>query len=222
MTTAAADFRIFWDNAYAVHHLEDGVTPVGDILALCTDAGNADRVFVFGSTSKITLAGAGVAFFGSSPANVAWFLANAGKRTIGPDKVNHLRHLLFLKDSEGVHSLMRQHRDLIKPKFDVVQEVLTTQLAGTGLASWSQPTGGYFVSLDVLAGSAKAVVAKAKEAGIALTPAGSTHPQGNDPQDSTIRIAPTFPELADVLLAIDGLAICVRLIGYQHLLDNAS
>jgi len=219
MQTAAPDFRIFWDNAYALHHLVDGVPEVADVLALCEAAGHADRVFLFGSTSKVTLAGAGVAFFGSSPANIAWFTKNYGKRTIGPDKVNQLRHLLFLKDGDGVRAHMLAHRALIKPKFDAVAEILAEQLGGSGLATWSDPQGGYFVNLDVPEGCARAVVSKAAEAGIALTPAGSTHPYGDDPQDRTIRIAPTFPDLADLRLAIAGLATCVRLVGYEKLLS---
>lgn len=215
MPTAAGDFRIFWDNAYALHHLVDDVPEIADILALSAEAGHEDRPFVFGSTSKVTLAGAGVAFFGSSPANIAWFTKNNSKRTIGPDKVNQLRHLLFLKDADGVRAHMLAHRELIKPKFDVVAQILAEQLGGTGLATWSDPKGGYFINLDVPTGCAKAVVSKAAEAGIALTPAGSTHPYGDDPQDRTIRIAPTFPDLDDVRLAIAGLATCVRLVGYE-------
>ncbi|MEZ5218382.1 MAG: hypothetical protein R2715_17790 [Ilumatobacteraceae bacterium] len=146
MTTAAPDFRIFWDNAYALHHLTDDEVEVGDILALCAEAGNPDRVFVFGSTSKVTFAGAGVAFFGSSPANVAWILANNSKRSIGPDKVNQLRHVRFLKDADGVRRHMRGHREQLAPKFAAVERILTEQLGGTGLATWSTPKGGYFVS----------------------------------------------------------------------------
>nr|WP_042191409.1 aminotransferase class I/II-fold pyridoxal phosphate-dependent enzyme [Kibdelosporangium sp. MJ126-NF4]CEL20065.1 Aspartate transaminase [Kibdelosporangium sp. MJ126-NF4]CTQ97289.1 Aspartate transaminase (EC 2.6.1.1) [Kibdelosporangium sp. MJ126-NF4] len=215
MTTAAPDFRIFWDNAYAVHHLTDEEVQVADILGACAEAGNPDRVFVFGSTSKVTLAGSGVAFFGSSEANVKWLLGHSGKRSIGPDKINQLRHALFLRDADGVRAHMRKHREIIAPKFDAVQRVFGEQLAG--LATWSQPKGGYFITLNVPEGCAKAVVAKAKEAGIALTPAGSTHPYKNDPTDSVIRIAPTFPGMDELEQAIDGVATCVRLVGYQKL-----
>nr|WP_225955194.1 aminotransferase class I/II-fold pyridoxal phosphate-dependent enzyme [Kibdelosporangium phytohabitans] len=218
MTTAAPDFRIFWDNAYAVHHLTDEEVQVADILSACAQAGNPDRVFVFGSTSKVTLAGAGVAFFGSSEANVKWLLGHSGKRSIGPDKINHLRHVLFLRDADGVRAHMRKHREIIQPKFDVVQRVFGKQL--DGLATWSQPKGGYFVTLNVPDGCAKDVVAKAKEAGIALTPAGSTHPYKDDPADSVIRIAPTFPDMAELEQAIDGVATCVRLVGYEKLTRN--
>ena len=209
MTTAAPDFRIFWDNAYAVHHLTDDEPALADLLALATEAGNADRVFVFGSTSKITYAGAGVGFFGASEANLAWWIGNIGKRTIGPDKVNQLRHALFLKDEDGVRAHMRKHAAIIGPKFEAVDRILTEELSD--LASWTKPTGGYFVSLTVPEGTAKEVVRLAKEAGVALTPAGATHPHGDDPADAVIRIAPTFPVLADVEEAVRALAVCVRL-----------
>jgi DNA-binding transcriptional MocR family regulator len=211
MQTAAPDFRIFWDNAYAVHHLTEEEVEIADVLALCAQAGHPDRVFVFGSTSKITLAGAGVAFLGSSPANVAWWLALTGKRTIGPDKTNHLRHVLFLRDADGLREHMRRHREVIAPKFAVVDEVLTRNFANTPGVSWSRPAGGYFVTLTVPDGTATEIVRLAKEAGIALTPAGATHPGGKDPQDRTIRLAPTFPELAEVERAMAGVAVCVRL-----------
>ncbi|MGK5556848.1 aminotransferase class I/II-fold pyridoxal phosphate-dependent enzyme [Actinomadura kijaniata] len=217
MPTAAPDFRIFWDNAYAVHHLTEEEVEIADVLAACAAAGNPDRVFVFGSTSKITLAGAGVAFFGSSPANVAWLTGYSGKRSIGPDKVNQLRHALFLRDADGVRAHMARHRELLRPKFDAVHRILTERLGGTGLATWSAPKGGYFVALDVLDGCAREVVRRAADAGIALTPAGATHPYGDDPRDSTIRIAPSFPDLAELEEAIEGLATCVRLVGYEKL-----
>ncbi|MFE0027296.1 aminotransferase class I/II-fold pyridoxal phosphate-dependent enzyme [Amycolatopsis sp. NPDC059021] len=215
MSTAAPDFRIFWDNAYAVHHLTDTEPELADILALATEAGNADRVFVFGSTSKITLAGSGVGFFGASQANIDWWTALVGKRTIGPDKVNQLRHAMFLRDADGVRALMRKHAEIIAPKFAAVDRIFTEELGGTGLASWTKPLGGYFVTLTVPEGTAKEVVRLAKEAGIALTPAGATHPHGDDPADATIRIAPTFPELAEVEEALRGVAVCVRLAAAQ-------
>jgi len=216
MPTAAPDFRIFWDNAYAVHHLTDEPAEIADILAACAEAGNPDRAFVFGSTSKVTMAGAGVAFFGSSPANVAWFLKYAAKGSIGPDKINQLRHVRFLKDADGVRELMRRHADLIRPKFEAVDRILSQELGGTGLATWSAPKGGYFISLQVPEGCARDVVKRAGEAGIALTPAGATHPYGDDPRDSYIRIAPTYPSQEELELAIQGLATCVRLVGYER------
>jgi DNA-binding transcriptional MocR family regulator len=216
METAAPDFRIFWDNAYAVHHL-DGETEVGDILAACREAGHPDRAFVFGSTSKITFAGAGVAFFGSSPANVAWWRANAGKRTIGPDKVNQLRHALFLKDTDGLRAHMRRHRGILAPKFETVDRVFGEQLGDTGLATWTRPKGGYFVALRVLDGCAREVVRLAAEVGIAVTPAGATHPYGNDPDDRVIRIGPSYPTLEELEQIAYGITVCVRLAGYERL-----
>ncbi|WP_449061848.1 aminotransferase class I/II-fold pyridoxal phosphate-dependent enzyme [Planomonospora algeriensis] len=221
MPAAAPDFRIFWDNAYAVHHLTEDRVEIADLLVLCAESGNPDRAFVFGSTSKITFAGAGVAFFGSSPANVAWLIGNLGKGTIGPDKINQLRHVEFLRDADGVLAHMERHRELLRPKFDAVEAILSKELGGTGLATWSRPAGGYFVSLDVLEGCAREVVRRATEAGIALTPAGATHPYGKDPRDSTIRIAPSYPELEELELAIAGLTVCVRLVATEKLLETA-
>jgi DNA-binding transcriptional MocR family regulator len=211
MATAAPDFRIFWDNAYAVHHLTEVEHEIADLLALATEAGNADRVFVFGSTSKITLAGAGVSFLGASPANVKWWLSVAEKRTIGPDKTNHLRHARFLRDVDGVRAHMARHREIIAPKFAAVEDVLARNFADTPGVSWSKPAGGYFVTLTVPDGTASEVVRLAKQAGIALTPAGATHPYGKDPENRTIRLAPTFPALQDVQRAMEGVAVCVKL-----------
>jgi DNA-binding transcriptional MocR family regulator len=210
MPTAAPDFRIMWDNAYAVHTLTEELAPLADLLALATDAGNADRVFVIGSTSKITLAGAGVAFLGASPANIAWWLAVTSKRTIGPDKTNHLRHVMFLRDTAGVTEHMRKHRAIIAPKFAAVERILS-KLADIPGVSWSTPTGGYFVTLRVPDGCASEIVRLAKEAGVALTPAGATHPYGKDPDDAIIRLAPTFPVLDEVEKAMAGVVVCVRL-----------
>ncbi|MGI5131503.1 aminotransferase class I/II-fold pyridoxal phosphate-dependent enzyme [Pseudonocardia sp. CA-107938] len=211
MPTAAPDFRIMWDNAYAVHHLTDTAHEIADLLALATEAGNADRVFVFGSTSKITLAGAGVAFFGASEANLAWWLTLTAKRTIGPDKVNHLRHARFLGSPEGVAAHMAKHRAILAPKFAAVQRILSEQLGGVEGVSWTRPDGGYFVTLTVPAGLASATVALAKDAGVVLTPAGATHPYGQDPDDAVIRLAPSFPVLDEVEKATAGVATCVKL-----------
>ena len=211
MRTGAPDFRLFWDNAYAVHHLTERRHAIADILDACGKAGHPDRAFIFASTSKITLAGAGLAFFASSPANVAWYLARAFKRTIGGDKLNQLRHVRFLKDEAGLMRHMDNHRALLAPKFDAVIGALESRLAGTGAATWARPEGGYFISLDATPGTAKQVVALAKDAGLALTAAGSTWPHGNDPHDSNLRLAPTFPSLADVKAASEGIALCVLL-----------
>lgn len=218
MPAAAPDFRLFWDDAYAVHHLVEQGATIAPVLELCERAGNPDRAFVFGSTSKITLAGSGVAFLGSSAANVAWLQGHLAKRTIGPDKINQLRHVRFLRDAAGVKDLMDRHRALLAPKFAKVAEVLEAGLGGSGVASWTSPRGGYFLSLDVPEGCAGEVVRLAKEAGIALTPAGATHPGGRDPRDATIRLAPTFPTVEDLEEAMRGVVVCVLLAAVEALL----
>ncbi|MGG2461097.1 aminotransferase class I/II-fold pyridoxal phosphate-dependent enzyme [Streptomyces sp. RGM 3693] len=218
METAAPDFRIFWDNAYAVHRVAGTGEPLADVLGLSAEHGHPDRVFVFGSTSKITTAGSGVAFFGSSPANVAWLLGHLAKRTIGPDKVNQLRHARFLPDAPAVHAHMARHAAVLQPKFELVNAVLEKRLGDTEVASWTRPQGGYFVSLDVLDGCAARVVALAGEAGIALTPAGATFPYGKDPRDRNIRLAPSYPGPDELRDAVEGLALCVELAAVERLL----
>ena len=218
MPTAADDFRIFWDNAYAVHHLTDDEIPALDILTLAEEAGNPNRPFLFASTSKITFAGAGVAFFAGSAANVAWYVKHLAKRTIGPDKLNHLRHAEYLQTPDRVLELMRRHRALLAPKFAQVSEILGKRLGEHAVATWTNPDGGYFVSLDVLDGTATRVVALAKDAGIALTGAGAAFPHGYDPNDRNIRIAPSFPAPEEVANAVDGLATCVLLAACEKLL----
>jgi DNA-binding transcriptional MocR family regulator len=215
MKTGAPDFRIFWDNAYALHHLTETKHEIANILEACEAAGNPDRAFVYASTSKMTLAGAGLAFFASSANNVKWYLARAGKRTIGPDKLNQIRHVRFLKDIGGLHKLMDGHRSLIAPKFAAVEAALESRLAGTGIATWTKPEGGYFVSVDTLDGLGSRVVALAKDAGLALTPAGATWPSGKDPKDSNLRLAPTYPKLNDVKVAAEGIALCILLAGLE-------
>ena len=222
MRTGSADFRLFWDNAYAVHHLTEKRHEIADILEACKTAGHPDRAFIFGSTSKITLAGAGLAFFASSPANVAWYMARAFKRTIGSDKLNQLRHVRFLKDQAGLMRHMDQHRALLAPKFAAVNAALEDRLNGTGAASWMRPDGGYFISLDAMPGTAKQVVALAKDAGLALTAAGSTWPHRQDPHDSNLRLAPTFPSLAEVTAASEGIALCILLAAVEKQLDDRS
>ena len=211
MNTAAPDFRLFWDNAYGVHHLTDERVEIANMLELCAKHGQANRAFVFASTSKITIAGAGLALFAGSKENVKWLLARMLPRTIGPDKLNQLRHVLFLKNEAGILELMDRHRALIGPKFWKVLEVFDSRLAGVPGVSWTRPKGGYFISLEVPKGCARRVVALAQGAGIELTPAGATHPYGKDPEDRTIRIAPTFPELTEVAQAAEGVALCVLL-----------
>ena len=217
MRTGAPDFRLFWDNAYAVHHLTETKHRIANILELCKAAGNPDRAFVFASTSKITLAGSGIAFFASSPANVAWYMARASMKTVGPDKLNQLRHVRFLRDAAGVARHMEGHRALLAPKFQTVLAALENRLAGTGAATWIVPEGGYFISVDAMPGTAKQVVALAKQAGLALTAAGATWPHGNDPNDSNLRLAPSFPPLADVTVAAEGIALCILLAAVEKL-----
>jgi DNA-binding transcriptional MocR family regulator len=222
MPAAAPDFRLFWDNAYAVHHLTAERVEIPSIIEACARHGHPNRPFVFGSTSKVTLAGAGVALFASSKENVAWYLTQMGRRTIGGDKVNQLRHLRFLRDAGGLLAHMDTHRAIIGPKFASVIDVFREQLAGTGVARWTEPKGGYFISLDVLDGCAKEVVRLAKDAGVALTPAGSTYPYGRDPHDRNIRIAPTFPDPASVTEAAEGVAVSVLLAASTALLQRRS
>jgi DNA-binding transcriptional MocR family regulator len=217
MPTAAPDFRIFWDDAYAVHHLTDHPARIAPLLELCERAGNPDRAFVFGSTSKVTFAGSGVSFFGASPANVAWLSGQLSRRTIGPDKLNQLRHVLFFGDPAGVLAQMERHREILQPKFETVQRILGEQLGGTGVAQWSNPAGGYFVCLEVPDGCASRVVELAKGAGVALTPAGATHPHGVDPRDRTIRLAPTYPTVDQVEAATRAVATCVLLASVEAL-----
>jgi DNA-binding transcriptional MocR family regulator len=220
MPAAASDFRMFWDNAYAVHHLTEVETPALDVLGMAEAAGNPNRPFLFASTSKITFAGAGVSFFASSPANVAWYLLHLAKRTIGPDKINHLRHARYLGSPDGVRDLMRRHRDILAPKFAQISAILSQRLGEHATATWTTPDGGYFVSLDVADGTATRVVDLARAAGIAMTPAGAAFPYGRDPRDRNIRIAPSFPSPDDVATAIDGLATCVLLAATEQLVGK--
>jgi DNA-binding transcriptional MocR family regulator len=211
MKTAAPDFRVYWDNAYAVHHLTDEAVEIANILDLCARHGNPNRAFVFASTSKITLPGSGLALFAASKDNVKWLLARLSPRTIGPDKINQLRHVRFLKTPAAIPELMNQHKALVAPKFEKVLEIFDQELANVPGVTWTRPQGGYFITLEVGKGCAARVVALAKEAGVVLTPAGATHPYGKDPDDRIIRIAPTFPELAEVAHAAEGVALCVSL-----------
>ena len=220
MKAAAPDFRLFWDHAYAVHPLTDTAAPVLDVLGMAAAAGNPNRPLVFASTSKITFAGAGVSFFGASKANLDWYLAHAAKKSIGPDKLNQLRHLRFFTDAEGVREHMQKHRRLLEPKFALVRRILEDRLGASKVASWTEPKGGYFISLDVLDGTAARVIALAKDAGIALTAAGSAFPYGKDPDDKNIRIAPSFPQLPELEKAMDGLATCVLLAATEKLLEE--
>ncbi len=221
MPTAAPDFRIMWDNAYAFHHLTEDEAKSADALSLAAASGHPDRPIMFASTSKITFAGAGVSVLAASAANRTWYLKHLGFASIGPDKINHLRHVEFFGSADGVRDHMRKHREIIAPKFDAVDVALSSALAGLEIAEWTKPTGGYFVNLDVLDGTASRVVALAKDAGIALTPAGSSFPHGDDPRDRNIRLAPTFPVLAEVETAMAGVATCVALAAAEKLTASA-
>ena len=218
MNTAAPDFRLFWDNAYAVHTLTHEFLRQVDVLGLAAQSGHPNRPYVFASTSKITFAGAGVSFFGGSLGNIAWYLQYAGKKSIGPDKVNQLRHLKFFGDADGVRLQMQRHQQILAPKFALALEILDRRLGESKIASWTEPKGGYFISLDVLPGTAKRTVALAKDAGIAVTEAGASFPYRKDPEDKNIRIAPSFPTIADLGEAIDGLATCALLAATESLL----
>jgi len=211
MKTKAPDFRIIWDNAYALHHLYDTPDKLADIISLCREAGNPDRVYMFSSTSKVTFPGAGVAFIASSRANIDHLKKLISKQTIGYNKINMLLHVRFLKNADNVREHMRKHAEILRPKFEAVNEILEKNLSGKGIAAWNKPNGGYFISLDVYEGCAKKTVQLAKEAGVVFTPAGATFPYGNDPKDSNIRIAPTYPPISELKTAIEVLCVCVEL-----------
>ena len=220
MNTAAPDFRLFWDNAYGVHHLSGRRREIANIMELCERHGHPDRAFVFASTSKMTFAGAGVSIFASSPANMKWMLQQMERKTIGFDKLNQLRHVRFLKDAAGIRTLMEDHAKILTPKFQEVHDVFSRLLGGTGAATWTQPDGGYFVSFDVLDGCARRVIELAKQAGITVVPAGSTFPYGKDPNDRNIRVAPTFPSLDEVTKAAEGLALAALLAASDAILSE--
>lgn len=217
---AAKDFKIMWDNAYCVHDLTDTPDTLLDLYAECLKQGTEDNVLFFASTSKISFPGAGVAALAASKRNIEDLKRRITTQTIGPDKLNQLRHILFLHDINGVHALMQGHRKILEPKFQIVEESLERELGDLGIAKWSKPNGGYFVNLDVMNGCAKRVVSLCKEAGVVLTDAGATFPYGADPNDSNIRVAPTFPPQEELRQAMHLLCICVRLAATEKLLDE--
>lgn len=220
MKAAATDFRILWDNAYAVHHLGDGPATLSDIMTACENAGNPDRAIIFGSTSKLTLAGAGVAMLASSPTNVKDHLEKINFAMIGPDKINQLRHVRFFKNMDGILAHMKKHAEIVAPKFAAVEDALESRLSGTGLATWTRPEGGYFVSVDVLDGCASAVIKRCADAGVKITPAGATYPYGNDPHDRNIRIAPTLPSIDEIKIAMNVLTVAIEEVCTAKLLDE--
>ena len=217
MKTAAPDFRLFWDNAYAVHDLHADTDPLANILAECAAAGHPNRPLIFVSTSKISFAGAGVAAMASSPANVADAKRHLTIQTIGPDKINQLRHVRFFGDFAGIKRHMQKHAAIMRPKFEAVTRVFESRLGGKGIATWTTPHGGYFVSLDTLDGCAAAVVRLADEAGVKLTGAGATFPYGKDPRDRNIRVAPSLPPASQVETAMEVVAVCVQLASVRKL-----
>jgi DNA-binding transcriptional MocR family regulator len=220
MNTKADDFRIFWDNAYTVHHLNSKPARLKSILTACKKAGNPERVFIFGSTSKVAFAGSGLSMMAGSAKNMALVKKQIAFQTIGPDKLNQLRHVTFFKNMAGIEDHMKKHKAILKPKFDAVQEELEKALAGKNIADWSQPAGGYFVSIDTMEGCASAVIQMAAEAGVKLTPAGSTYPYMRDPRDQNMRIAPSFPPLEDVRSAMQLVGICIQLASIDKLIRD--
>lgn len=220
MATAADDFRVIWDNAYAVHHLyPDRKASIPNILELSEKLGHPNRFYAFSSTSKITMAGSGISCIASNKANIERVKKQLSLRTIGPDKLNQLRHVRYIKNAKVLDEIMEKHARIIRPKFEAVEAILREELGGTGVARWNDPRGGYFFSLFLLEGTAKKVVDSAKSAGVSLTPAGATYPYGMDPDDSNIRIAPTFPSLEDIKTATRVLCVCAKLEAIDKLLD---
>ena len=218
---AAKDFRIFWDNAYGMHHLyDDHQDYLIEILAECKRAGNPDLVYKFASTSKITFPGSGIAALATSPNNMEDIKRQLKNQTIGHDKVNQLRHVRFFGDIHGMVEHMRKHADIIRPKFELVISTLETNLGELGIGSWTKPLGGYFICFDSLPGCAKAIVARAKKAGVIMTKAGATWPHGLYPNDTHIRIAPTYPSLSELKTAAELFTLCVKLVSAEHLLEQ--
>ena len=218
---AAEDFRIYWDNAYGIHHLyEDKQDNLIEILMACKQEGNPDMVFKFCSTSKVSFPGSGVAAIGASKRNIDFIKQQMTIQTIGHDKLNQLRHVRFFKDIHGMVEHMRKHANILRPKFEAVENILDRELGGLEIGSWIEPRGGYFISFNALPGCAKAIVAKAKEAGLVMTPAGATFPYGKDPQDSNIRIAPSYPTPEELAVAVELFVLCVKLVSIDKILEE--
>ena len=217
---AAKDFRIFWDNAYCVHHLDpDHPDHVLDILSECEKAGNPDMVYKFGSTAKVTFPGAGISAIAASKANLEDMKKQMNVQMISHDKINQLRHVRFFKDLDGIKAHMRKQAAILRPRFEAVDEILTRELGGLEIGTWTKPHGGYFVSFDSLDGCAQPIVAKCKDAGVVMTGAGATYPYGKDPHDSNIRIAPSFPSLDELKMAAEIFCVCVKLVSIDKLLE---
>ncbi len=220
MSTAAPDFKIMWDNAYCVHGLTDKDEPLANIFELCQKAGTENRVFIFASTSKITYPGAGVAVVAASTDNIAWLEKLIGIQTVGPNKVNQLRHVAFFKNADGVHEHMKKHGEILKPKFDMIIDMFAQKLEGTGAGTWHSPSGGYFISYDAMPGCASRIHALCKQAGVVMTNAGATYPYGKDPQDSNIRIAPSLPPLDELKQAMEVFCTCALLAATEKQLET--
>ena len=218
---AAKDFRIFWDNAYAIHHIyEDNQAQILNILEECEKAGNPDMVFEFCSTSKVTFPGAGIAALASSEANIADIKKQLTVQTIGHDKINQLRHVEYFKDMDGVRAHMMKQAAIIRPKFEMLDEMFTKEIAPLGIGSWIKPLGGYFISFEALEGCAKEIIGKCGEAGVVMTGAGAPFPYGKDPKDTVIRIAPTYPSLEELTKAAEVFVTVVKLVSAQKILES--
>ena len=218
---AAKDFRIFWDNAYCIHHLyEDDQDYIRNILTECEKAGNPDLVYMFFSTSKVSFGGAGISGMAISKANKEEIEQQLKVQTIGHDKINQLRHALYFKDIDGLNAHMKKHAEILRPKFKIIEEALEKELAGSQIASFNNPKGGYFISFNAMEGCAKSIVEKCKEAGVVLTAAGSTFPYGKDPKDSNIRLAPSFAPLEDLAVAMEVFIVSTKLVSIDKLLIN--
>lgn len=215
---AAKDFRIYWDNAYALHYIYDENIEIPEILSECAKAGNPDLVYEFCSTSKISFAGGGISAIAASEDNLKWISKRMNVETISYDKINQLRHVRYFKNGDGLRAHMRKHAEFLRPKFDAVLEILDRELAGLDAGSWMKPMGGYFISFDAVPGCAKAIVNKCKEAGVVLTGAGATYPYGKDPDDSNIRIAPSYPTLEELKQAAELFTLCAKLATVEKLL----
>ena len=221
MKPAAPDFALMWDNAYCIHEFVGDYVPFPDILKLCAEYGNADMVYEFASTSKVTFPGAGISCMCASEANIAYFQKTLGVQIISFDKVNQLRHVRFLKDKETTLALMKRHAAILKPRFDAVCDALEREIVPRGIGTFNRPKGGYFISLYAMPHTAKRALQLVKEAGVTMTPAGATYPYGQDPFDSNIRIAPTLPPVEELNAALEVLCLCLRLAALEQLLKNA-
>ena len=221
LNPAAEDFRIYWDNAYCVHHLyDDRQDTLPDILSMCRANGKEDMVLEFASTSKISFAGAGISCIAASLGNLEWVKHSMTIQIISHDKINQLRHVLYFKDLDGIREHMRKHAAIMRPKFELVLDTLERELGGLGIGTWTKPLGGYFISFDSMEGCAKEIVAKCREAGVTLTGAGATYPYKKDPHDSNIRIAPSYPTLEELKVTAELFVLCVKLVSVEKLLNK--